>query len=148
MPKLLLFAACEQLIIDMNNTVSLLKLLHEITAQIPPGMTPPENTGSPMQWNVISIFEQEPSDNAKTFEHYISFVASSGIILFQSPISVFEMKAEEHRITTQVNGMPVGRAGKHHVKCFIREKGITPWTECGDYPVRIKWASSLTPIKH
>ncbi|MGO9265385.1 MAG: hypothetical protein ACLQBA_10980 [Candidatus Binataceae bacterium] len=120
-----------------------MKLLQEVTAQVPAGVTPPSNAGSPMQWAIVTALEQEPSDQNKKFEHYTSFVSSSGDILFQSPISLFEFKAEQHRITGQVNGMPIGRVGKHHVKCYLREKGNAVWTEYGSYPIRIKWASSL-----
>lgn len=143
MPKLLLLAACEQVIIDLNNTVSLLKLIQEVTAQVPAGMTPPLNAASPMQWRVVAIFEQEAGDQDKRFEQYTALVSSSGDSLFQTPISLFEMKAEQHRITTEVNGIPVGRVGKHQVKCFLREKGTVQWKECGSYPLRIKWAPSL-----
>jgi hypothetical protein len=133
---------------DLNNTVSLIKLLQEVTVQVPAGVTLPSNAGSLMQWTILSIFEQEPGDETKKFEQYSAFESSSGAILFQAPISLFEIKAEQHRITTQVNGMPVGHVGKHHLKCFIREKGTTQWKECGSYPIRIKWATSLSPTAH
>lgn len=143
MPKLLLLAACEQAIIDLNNTVSLMKLIDEITVQVPAGVALLPNAGIPMQWAIVAIFEQEPGDQDKKFEHYTGFISSSGDTFFQSPISLFELKTDQHRITTQVNGMPVGSVGKHHVKCYIREKGTTHWTECGSYPIKTKWATSL-----
>jgi hypothetical protein len=143
MPRLLLLAACEKAIIDLNNILSLMNLIGEVTVQVPAGVTLLPNAGSPMQWAIVALFEQVPSDQNKKFEQYAAFVSSSGDAFFQSPISLFELKAEQHRITTQVNGMPVGRVGKHHIKCYIREKGNTVWAECGSYPIRIKWATSL-----
>jgi hypothetical protein len=144
MPKLLIFAACEQVITDLNNTVSLMKLVQEVTAQVPAGVTPPPNTGSMMQWSILSIFEREPADQGKQFETYTAFISSTGDIIFQTPITVFEMKADQHRITNQINGMPVGRVGTHRVKCFLREKGGSHvWAERGSYPIKIQWATSL-----
>jgi hypothetical protein len=145
MPKLLLFAACEQIIIDLSNTISLLKLLQEVTVQVPAGVTPPPNAGAPLQWHIISVFEQEQADQNKKFEQYCGLIANSGQILLQSPISLFELKADQHRITSPVAGMPVGIVGKHHLKCFIREKGTTQWKECASYPITIKWATNISP---
>ena len=96
-----------------------------------------------MPWAVLSIFEREDTDQGKAFEHYIAFVSSPNEILLQSPISLFEMKTEQHRITNQINGMPIGRTGRHYVRCYLREKGVTTWQECGRYPIKIIWASSL-----
>ena len=143
MPRLLLFAACEQVITDLNNTVSLMKLLQDITAHVPAGMTPPPNAGSPMQWAILSVFEREPADRGKAFEQYAAFVSSSNDILFQTPITLFEMKTDQYRITNNVSGMPIGRVGKHYVRCYVREKGATVWQELGRYPVAIQWATSL-----
>lgn len=143
MAKLLLLAACEQAIVDLNNTVSLMKLIGELDVQVPAGVTLPRNAGSPMQWAIVAIFEQESSDQSKKFEQYFALISSSGDILFQSPIAPFELKTEQHRIAVQVNGIPVGHVGKHYVKCYIREKGNTVWSECGSYPIRVKWVSSL-----
>jgi len=143
MPRLLLLAACEQVITDLNNTVSLMKLLQEITAQVPAGVTPPPNAGSLMQWSIVSIFEREAADDGKTFEQYTAFISSSGDILFQTPIQVFEMKADQHRITNQINGFPIGRVGTHYVRCFIKEKGKSVWEERGRYPIKILWSTKL-----
>lgn len=148
MAKLLLLAACEKAIIDLNNTVCLMNLIEEITVQVPVGVTLPPNAGSPMQWAIVALFEQELGDENKKFEQYSAFVSSSGETFFQSPIASFEVKTEHHRITTQVNGMPVGRVGGHRVKCYIREKGTPHWAECGSYPIRIKWATSLIVTPH
>ena len=143
MPRLLLFAACEQVIPDLNNTVSLMKLVQEITVQVPAGVTLPPNAGSAMQWAILSVFERESADQDKAFEQYVAFLSSSNDILFQTPISLFEMKTDQHRITNHFNGMPIGRTGRHYVRCYIREKGTTVWQECGRYPIAIKWATSL-----
>jgi hypothetical protein len=148
MARLLLLAPCEKAIIDLDNTVSLMRLVEEVTVQVPAGVTPLPNAGIPMQWSIVAVFEQEPGDQNKTFEQYTAFVSSSNDILFQSPIAAFELKTDKHRITTQVNGMPVGRVGKHHIKCYIRERGKTVWTERGSYPIQIKWASSLIATPH
>ncbi len=142
MPRLLFLAACEQAIVDLNNTISLMKLIDEITVQVPADITPSPNAGSPMQWTIVALFEREPGDQNKRFEQYSAFISSSGDILFQSPITVIELKTPKHRIITQVNGMPVGRVGTHRVRCFIREKGSTVWAECGSYPITVQWAKT------
>ena len=104
MARLLLLAVCEKAITDLDNTVSLMRLVEEVTVQVPAGVTPLPNAGIPMQWSIVAVFEQEPGDQNKTFEQYTAFVSSSNDILFQSPIAAFELKTDKHRITTQVNG--------------------------------------------
>jgi hypothetical protein len=84
-----------------------------------------------------------PGIQEKVFEHYTALVPSSNEILWQTPIALFEMKADQQRIASQNNGMPIGSTGTHRVKCYFREKGAAVWQEYGHYPITIKWASSL-----
>jgi hypothetical protein len=147
MPKLLLFAACEQVITDVTNTLSLMKLLQEITVNLPAGVpSPPGNAGSPMQWSVVSIFAQQPGDSTKRFEHYVTLTTSGGQILVQTPISLFELKTDQHRIIGQVMGFPIGYADTLQLKCFLREKGNTNWNECGSYPIKVIWSSGSQAV--
>jgi hypothetical protein len=124
----------------------LMRLLQEITTHIPAGTTLPLSAGSPMQWAILSTFERESTDQGKVFEHYSALSTVSNETIFSTPISIFEMKTDQHRITNQINGMPVGRVGTHYARCFLREKGATAWNEQGRYPIKIHWTTSLIAL--
>jgi hypothetical protein len=150
MPRLLLFAACEKVIIDQQtNVLSLMSLLQDINVQIPPGAPlPPSNAIIPMQWTTVSIFLPESEDSGKQFEQRVTLVSSSNVQLLQSPAAPFALTGP-HRIISQVNGMPIGNAGLLTLKCHLREQGANVWQEIGDgYPINVKWLSSPSTIVH
>ncbi len=149
MPRLVLFAACEKALIDQQtNVISLMSLLQVINVQIPPGTVVPSNAAIPMQWATVSIFQPTPDDKDKTYEHRTTLVNNTGVTQLESPISPFELKSEFHRVIGQINGMPIGSAGPHQLKCLIREKGAADWTEVGNYPIAMKWVSVVSPTIH
>jgi hypothetical protein len=147
MPRLVLFAACEKAIVDQTtNVISLMSLLQDINVQIPPGVTPPSNAAIPMPWTIVSVWHQTPDDQNKTFEQRSTLVTHSGVTQMETPIAVFEMKTDSHRIFNQVLGLQIGLAGSRLVKCFLREKGAPNWTEVGTYPFSVKWVSTVRPV--
>ncbi len=144
MPKLVLFAACEKAVVDQQmNAVSLISLFQDVSVQVMPGPTPPSNAIIPMAWAVVSIFQREVSDAGKSFEQQTVVANSAGATLLQTPISLFELRAEFYRIITQINGMPIGFAGPLAVKCCLREKGTSDWHETAVYPINIHWQSAI-----
>ena len=150
MPRLLLFVACEKVIVDQRtNMISLMSLLQDVNVQIPPGTPfPPSNAIIPMQWTIVSIFLAEPGDSGKQFEQRSALVNSNNVTLVHTPVAPFAL-TEQYRVTSQINGMPVGNAGRLNVKCYLREKGTNAWQEIGEgYPINIKWQSSPPTIIH
>jgi hypothetical protein len=145
MPKLVLFAACEKAIVDQQtNVFSLLSLLENVNVQLIPGAVLPPNAIVPMSWAAVSIFERTPNDDGKTFEQRTAVFDSAGALVIQTPISPFEFKRDSdfHRIINNINGMPVGNAGRVSVKCYLRAKG-GEWEEIATYPIYIKWQSTV-----
>ena len=70
MPRLLLFAACERIILADDNTVSLISLLEkmEMTAHVAPGEPPPAGDAmSPFSWNVLATWTREDGDQDGVF---------------------------------------------------------------------------------
>jgi hypothetical protein len=149
MPRLVLFAACEKAIIDQNtNVLSLMSLLQDINVQLPPGITPPPNTAIPMSWTIVSVWQQAPADQGKTFEQRCTLVTQSGATLMETPVAGFETKTEFHRVINQVMGLHINPVGSRLVKCFMREKSSAHWAETGTYPISIKWVTTGQPVIH
>ncbi len=144
MPKLLLFAPCEKVIVDQNNVLSIVSVLQEVTVTLPTSASPPSDANAPMQWAILAFFQKEPGDDGKTFEQRSALVAHNGSVLLETPVAAFEFKLPHHRVVHQIAGMPIGNAGKHAVKTWLREKGAAQWKEIGEFPLEIKWAQPPT----
>lgn len=148
MPTLALFAACEKVIIDQStNVVSLIALLQNVNVQTPPGTVVPANLMLPMQWAALSIWQRLPEDQDKVFEQRSQLVDASGEVKLETPIAVFELKADFHRLVNQIAGMPVGTSGPHRVRCMLREQR-SEWKEAAAYPIHIVWATVNAPTFH
>lgn len=147
MPKVLLFAACEKVIIDQEtNVISLLSLVQDINVQTPPGVTsPPPNAIVPMQWSIVTIFLAEATDGGKKFEQRAVLFSPADAPVMQSAVALFEMTKQQHRIVSQVVGMPVGSSGTLFLRCFLREQGTNNWDHVGvDYPINIMYRPAIT----
>jgi hypothetical protein len=145
MPKLVLYAASEKAIVDQNNVVSLLSLLEHVNVQIPPGTPPPADALAPMSWTIFSLWQSTDDDRGKIFEQRSAFMTAAGTVLMETPVTLIKFKGSFHRVFNQMTGMPIASAGCHLLKAFIREQGITDWTEAGHYPLSIQWVSSFDP---
>jgi|SRR5579863_5717515 len=146
MPNLLLFAPCEKVIVDQNNTASLISVLEEVKVQIVGGAPPVPNTIVPMQWSIVSLWEQSSAwDMGRTFEQRTALVSAAGAHLAES-IGTFVFEKPRHRIITQILGMPLTEPGQHKVKIWIRDKADPPkeWKETASFPITIELLSPPT----
>lgn len=149
MPKLLLFAACQKAIVEQQtNVLSLLSLIQHINVQVPVGATVPENAAIPMDWVAVSIWEQEHQDRGKTFEQRCLLVTGDNRVRLETLPAVFEFKDQQHRVLNQIAGLPIGTAGRHSLKCQIREQGQADWIDSGTYPITIHWQTQNTSLVH
>src|SRR5712691_4610155 len=82
MPKLLLFAPCEKVIIaQYGNTASLITILQELTVSVPPDVQIPADAKVPVQWYGFSLWQKQPGDEGKRYEQQIEFADPDGGIV-------------------------------------------------------------------
>lgn len=145
MPKLLVLAACEKLIIDNHNVVSLISLLQEVNVNVPPEVDiPADQKLVPMNWTILSIWQRLPHEEEKSFEQRTAMLSSSGEEIFAKENEVnFRPEPPATRIPTQhrtvgmAQAMPLAE-GDYLVKVWLREKGSTDWgAERGAYPITL-----------
>ncbi len=138
MPRLILFAACEKLIVDQVNVLSLISLMQEINIQIPAdAVLPPEVKLAPMTWTILSIWEQESGDQDKEFEQRIAITLESGEIVTETPIVTFQMKTPQHRNIGMVVGIPI-EPQSYYIRTWLKEKHSLEWgNEVGRYPLKV-----------
>jgi hypothetical protein len=142
MPRLLLFAACEKLIVDQANVLSLISLLQELNIQVPADATlPAELKLAPMTWTILSIWEQEPGDQDKDFEQRIALTLESGEMVTETPIAAFQMKTPQHRNIGMVVGIPI-EPKSYYIRTWLKEKNSLEWgNEVGRYPLKVNRGS-------
>jgi hypothetical protein len=151
MPNLLLFVACEKVIVANDNVISLIALLQEINVQLAPSaVLPPEMKAAPMNWTILSVWERTPDDLGKSFEQKIVMYSSSNEVMFEAPIAAVEFKvippaterAGQHRNIGSAGVMPV-TPGQYILKTWLREQGTTDWgNELAHYPLKV---NRITP---
>jgi hypothetical protein len=131
MPRLILFAPCENLIISQDNKVSIISLLENITIGLPANQPIPPNATLPMRWFALAVWEKELTDEGRTFESYIE----AGHV--QSIPARFQMTTALHRVAAQIIGFPL-RIGGIRLRAFLREVGANQWASVGEYPLTVQ----------
>jgi hypothetical protein len=128
MPTLLLLAPCEKVIVDQNNASSLIAILEEVKVQVVSGVPIPLGMVIPMQWTVVTLWEQSSAyDVGRAFEQRTALVSASGKHLVEL---IGQFAFAEHRprtrVMNQIQGMPVSEPGSHKIKIWFRELAQEP----------------------
>ena len=135
MPKLLLFAPCEKVIIDKDtNTLSLVSILHQLTFHLPPGVQVLPDAAVPIKWHTLSLWEKEANDDGVSFEQRIELRGQNNKILVQSNSS-WSFTTSTHRVTNNIHGFPSAPGPLRLVLQFRRPE--SQWTEVASYPLEV-----------
>lgn len=141
MPKLLVFAPCEKVIISQDeNNPTLIAILSSLKLSIPPDelrklteSDPKEVPAVPLRWSVFTLWQREDGDDGISFRQTIDFVAPDGRVLFNSAGSVaFSEKARTHRTVVSVLNFPLTAAGDYSIRLSLNDKLVS------EYPLELK----------
>lgn len=138
MPRLILFAPCENLIVSNENKISLISLLEGVSLGLPPNQPVPPNATIPMRWFAVTIWEKQASDEGKEFESYVE----AGHI--RSHWAKFRMTKPKHRVVAQIIGFPV-QFGEMRLKAHLREVGAGDDAVVGEYPLSVQQIAVTAP---
>lgn len=130
MPRLILFAPCENLIISSGNQVSLISVLEGITLALPETLGIPTGATVPMRWFVLMTWEREPTDDGKEYECYVEAAH------IRSQILRFRLVTPLHRVVVQLMGFPLIFGGLR-LRAFMHEVGGGDFVVVGDYPLEV-----------
>jgi hypothetical protein len=140
LPKLLLFAPCERVIVDkQDNSTSLISLIEGLSVVMPNTEKIPPDAGSPMQWHIVTLWLREPGDETKRYEQTCELVMPDGKISVPARTS-FRLERRAHRITVRIRGFPISRTpGDCVLRLSLREdvEG-SEWREIATYPINVK----------
>jgi hypothetical protein len=137
MPKLLIFAPCEKVLVDeLTHTVTLIGVLQEIHYKLPPGTAAPQpNSLLPLNWQIISLWQEEdPADAGVEFEQRVVLENSAGQVLFANEVK-WRFTRPSQRMVANVPGLPIG-SRRLMLRLFYR---VPPsqWLEAASFPIEL-----------
>lgn len=145
MPRLILFAPCERVIIEQGaNTLSMISILQDLSASIKAGTPPDPKAVAPQRWYALAMWRKEPSDDGKRFEQRTALIAPGGEPKIEA-FSEFEMQKRTHRVIVQIDGFPVFPPGDYTLTAELREVGRKQWVPAGSFPVTVIHTQVVDP---
>ena len=118
MPKLLVFAPCEKVLIDQDGNASLIAMFNELRR--PSIADIPANAQAPIRWNILTLWYREPSDAERKFEQRCILVAPDGSTAVDNRVEFAMSGGLMHRNVTTVFGFPISQAGEYSLSLRLK----------------------------
>ena len=145
MPKLLIFAPCEKVIIDQNNVISIITVLQELRIELP--APPPEVDGKtpvvPIKWDVVTLWTKTDADAPETvYQTRFALIDPMGAALEGLDGSAEFSFADKtyYRVVTTVLGFPIRHDGRYVVRLWIHKKGEAEGDPVAEFPIALNRA--------
>jgi hypothetical protein len=119
MPKLIIFAACEKVIIDRAQIPSLIGIFQGLNIQLT-GEPMPEKAVTPMRWAIFTCWQHDPEEKGTEFTQYMEVVTPSGeyFIKGETKFKVTEDNDLQGKIVYDLNSIPVHEEGFFTVRVW------------------------------
>ncbi|MBA3321272.1 MAG: hypothetical protein H0T45_07465 [Pyrinomonadaceae bacterium] len=139
MPKILIFAPCEKVIVsEEDKTTSLISLIEGFTIGIPEGTEVPEEATIPIKWHVLTIWEKIEGEDEKRFEQRIELVLPDGKKPLDEATAIdFKPEPKRFRQVSMIIGFPISPSGSVMLKLSLKEVGQSDWQEVAEYAIFI-----------
>ena len=144
MPRLLIFAPCERVIIDQHNVISIITVLQELRLELPELPQPPaENTDEktpviPMKWDVLTFWTKTDDDEPETiYQTRFALIDPTGRAFsgFGGSMEFSFQDKTNYRLITTVLGFPVLHDGRHLVRLWLHKKGEPEGDAISEFPI-------------
>jgi hypothetical protein len=120
MPKLILLAAAQRVIIDPeDNSASLIAMIEEITVPVPPSGLIEDMTAAGLPWALFALWQREPGDEETAYEQRVRLIAPDKSVAFDQSLP-FQMTKLRHRITFRGYGFPIRQEGVYTLEVSLR----------------------------
>ena len=132
MPKLLIFAPCEKVIIDQENNPSLISVLQGLTSTLPKDAKVPQDALAVIRWTIFTLWNREEADEGKEFTQDCVLLSPDG----KPTINVsmpFRFTGSTQRNIMQLYGFPIA-PGEYLLKLRLSE-GDGERREIATYPL-------------
>jgi hypothetical protein len=141
MPRLVLFAACERVLLDPDGLVSLITIIEKIEVKVPVTLQIPPRSSISQRWQSIAMWMMEPSEEGQ-YEQREDLVIMEGqnevIAAHTEPMPMVKTSPESDGvkvISTQTT-VPVIH-GLIFLRLFYRRIGEQQWIGAAEYPVNV-----------
>jgi hypothetical protein len=146
MPKLILFAPCEKIVVDqIDNTTSLISLLEALQVADIPDIERdkiPDDASIPVNWSLLALWQSEIGDDQKLFDTRFNLQVGGRIVELKGAPFKFEDGKPNFRNVLRVVGLPLkpllGEISECTIHAFIRSSDTDPWDEVGIFPIIVK----------
>jgi hypothetical protein len=148
MPRVLLFAPCERVIIEHGaNTISLIALLQNLNLPLPESIPTPAKALASIRWYALAIWRRDDDDATTNYQQRVALRMPDGSEPIEA-LTDFVMSKEQHRNIVQFQGLPVGQQGECTLTLSYRQTGDEHWTEVGAYPLQIRHITPSSTATH
>jgi hypothetical protein len=143
MPKLLLLAPCDNILINKGaESASLIVIFTQVTFPTPPPDLAP-GMHVPMRWFLFCQWEMLAEDTGITFDQKIAMNNGQGVPVMTIEQSFAGEEGKMHsRVIAGAGGFPVVDAGTYRITASLRKNGETEWVEQGSYPLVVNHADA------
>jgi hypothetical protein len=154
MPRLLLFAPCEKLIINQaDNTTSLITLLETVNLPIPLGDEDkvPEDANAAFSWHIIALWQSTgEEDTQKEWEQRFVLGLPDGQETKLSGVMPIRFTKEKPNFRNVINILgfplkPVLDADSCILKLYLRDKEREDWSFIADFRMLIRRQAKKEP---
>ena len=137
MPKLLIFAPCDNVLINKDaESASLIVILSGVKFAAPPAPLP-EKTMVPMRWFIFCQWLIAPEEIGVVFEQRVRF--GEGLQFFDQTTEFRSDPGKYHqRVAVGIFGFPLVNKGVHNVYVDLRIKGNADWEQIQSYPLEVE----------
>jgi hypothetical protein len=140
----MLFVPCEKAIIGADGSLSIVNVLQNAVLTIPPSESLDPNTIVGHEWQVVSLWQQEPGDQGERFQQRVTMTDPTGTLRLQS-FTEFDLPKTYHRNISRIQGFPVTPEGEYTLRLSIRNVKTNDWVEKASYPLLVAIRSSDAP---
>ena len=146
MPKNLIFAPCERVILGQgDNSASLIVVIQQMQFQVPKDVEIPKEAGAFVRFAIFSQWLRTPEDEGKVYEQRIVLSIGNEKPVLEA-VMEFRMTERLHRLVGNIPVLPLMQPGEYSLKLFLREKGTQAWGKViADYPIDVAHINQLQP---
>ncbi len=112
MPKLLVFAVCEKVLIEDRGTANLIRIFDELTATIKEGTKVPKDAVGPTEWAIFTKWKKMPGDDDKEFVEVVQALWPDKTEFKRLDVPFrFPPDKSGQQLRREIVGFPVGQQG-------------------------------------
>lgn len=139
MPQLILFAACEKVIIDADGLASLITLIEKVQVAVPAGVDLSKPIAVPMRWAVLAVW-QLAEQEWRQFEQKIELVsADKNLVAMHTEPQILEptsRSATGCKMISHLTAIPLNQ-GPLELRLYLHRVNDPKWEESATYPVEV-----------